>query len=266
MNSPINTLRIVVRKTRAIAQSAFLAHPKRVECNVCGWQGRHFLGDAWHKRINCPRCRSGIRQRLFFAALEHLSDHSIGKLFSGKRVLHFAPEPAVATRIQSWSDQYHSADFIREDCDLRLDMCNLAGISDASYDVVVAFDVLEHVPDTVKALDEVRRVLSTRGVGIFTVPQKDGLSTTYEDPSILTAAGRESHFGQHDHLRIFGLDFAQVVAYRGFSVAAVDETDFSTKVQLKNVLFPPKMSVHPLATNHRKVYFCTKDTDVLGRL
>lgn len=262
MSRTIIALRVFVRKLRAITQSAFLAHPKRVKCNVCGWQGRHFLGDSWHARINCPRCRSGVRQRLFFAELQHSSDHSIAKLFDGKAVLHFAPESAVATRIRARSSQYQTADFMREDCDLRLDMCDMSDIRDGSYDVVIAFDVLEHVPDAGRALDEVRRVLSSHGVAIFTVPQKDGLGTTYEDSSILTAAGRESHFGQHDHLRIFGQDFAGIVARHGYSVEAIDESAFPQAVQLENVLFPPQMSTSPLATNHRKVYFCTKTADL----
>lgn len=51
--------------------------------------------------------------------------------------------------------------------------------------MVIAFDVLEHVPDYQKALQEVHRVLSPGGYAIFTVPQKDNLLVTFEDPSIV---------------------------------------------------------------------------------
>jgi ubiquinone/menaquinone biosynthesis C-methylase UbiE len=118
------------------------------------------------------------------------------------------------------------------------------------------------VPDYQKALQEVHRVLSPGGYAIFTVPQKDNLLVTFEDPSIVTEKDRIKYFGQCDHLRIFGEDSAGVVESKGFVVKSIDESSFSEDRQLRNVLFPPVLSKHPLATNHREAFFCRKVSKV----
>lgn len=239
-------------------QGAFFSFPRRVACTVCGWQGRRFLSDPWHKFTICPRCRSDIRQRLFFAALRGSGERSFRELLDGRKVLHFAPEDSVRAELGRRAGTYVTADYFRTDCDRKLDMTRMPELRDESFDVVIAFDVLEHVPDYKKALAEVRRVLSAGGTAIFTVPQKDGLATTDEDPAVTTPEERTCRFGQHDHLRLFGDDFADLVATSGFTVTAVDESFFPPASVTRHVLFPPVLSLHPLATNHRKVFFCRK--------
>jgi len=46
--------------------------------------------------------------------------------------------------------------------------------ADASFDLVTAFDVLEHVPDLPAALKEIRRVIRHRGTLVASVPVYDG--------------------------------------------------------------------------------------------
>ena len=135
-------------------------------------------------------------------------------------------------------------------------MSRMPEVGDAQFDVVIAFDVLEHVPDYQRALDEILRILKPYGSAILMIPQKDDLKTTYEDPAIVTEQERLAHFGQRDHLRIFGDDFSEVVEKHGFFVRAVDESCFSNELISRYVLFPPRLSSHPLATNHRKVFVC----------
>jgi SAM-dependent methyltransferase len=74
-----------------------------------------------------------------------------------------------------------------------IDLQNLAGIPDASWDIVVHSDTLEHVPDPVRALSECRRVLLPGGVLAFTIPvivgrlsrRRDGRSPSYHGgPSV----------------------------------------------------------------------------------
>ncbi len=97
-----------------------------------------------------------------------------------------------------------------------------------------------------------------QGWAILTVPQKDGLPTKYEDHNVTTPEGRKQAFGQEDHLRIYGDDFGGFLETHGFYVTAVDEHTFDSTIVDKHVLFPPVLSDHPLATNHRKVYFAQK--------
>ena len=258
MGSTMKKVKYLVTKVIFSLLMALLCYPKKVQCNVCGWQGRRFLSDSWHKHIICPRCRSDIRQRLFLAALQNIENLSFDQLIHYKTILHFAPEDIISSFIRNKSAHYATADFLREDCDFKLDMSDMPEIKNESFDVVIALDVLEHVSNHKKALKEVHRILSSKGYGIFTVPQKDSLSTTYEDPTISTPEDREKHFGQWDHLRMFGDDFPKIVESKDFAVITVNKSMFSEGLVRRNVLFPPILSKHPLATNYRKVFFCQK--------
>ena len=159
----------------------------------------------------CPRCHSAVRHRLFLAALTNIDGLSSERLIRSRRVLHFAPEDLISLKLQRIAAYYATADLLRSNHDLRLDMSDMRQVENASYDAVIALDVLEHVPDYRRALREVHRVLCPTGWGIFTVPQKDGLTATYEDSSVATSKDREEHFGQWDHLRIFGDDFPSIL-------------------------------------------------------
>ena len=50
---------------------------------------------------------------------------------------------------------------------------------------------MEHVADDKSALRELRRILRPGGYAILTVPQKDGLLTTFEDSQATTPQERE---------------------------------------------------------------------------
>ena len=247
-----------IRRFKSAFDQFWYRYPKNVQCNLCGWQGRHFLSDSWHEHINCPRCNSGIRQRLFIAAIYGIERLSVQRLIKGKRLLHFAPELAISLLLRDQAAQYVTADFLRNDCDFSLDLSDMPAIGDGSFDVVIAFDVLEHVPDYQKAIGEVHRVLSDGGWGIFTVPQKDNLKETFEDRTIVTGKDRKKYFGQWDHLRIFGDDFPKILERTGFNVQIVEGSLFPLQLSTKNVLFPSVLSTHPLATNYRKVFFAQK--------
>lgn len=258
MIQPFKILRYPVVKLRSIIQSALLSYPRKIQCNICGWEGRHFLSDSWHKHIICPKCRLDIRHRLFIATLQNIDNLSFDRIINNKTILHFAPEKIISSNIRKKATHYTTADFLRQDCDCKLNMSYMPEIKNASFDIVIAFDVLEHVPDYQNALQEVHRILSSNGFAIFTVPQKDNLEKTYEDPTIVTPEDRTKHFGQGDHLRIFGQDFADTVNEKGFTVTTVNESMFPDDVNKKHVLSPPQLSSRPLATNFRKIFFCQK--------
>ena len=261
----VKLLKIVFRLIRRCLYSLYLFYPKLVKCNVCGWEGRRFISDTWHRYINCPGCMLGIRQRLFFAALENISNVGLGRIIRDKRVLHFAPEEAVANRISGFTQLYKTADYFRTDCDYRIDISNMPVIADKAFDTVIACDVLEHVPDYRAALAEIFRILSPGGTAVFTVPQKDHLDKTLEDPAVSTPEEREREYGQFDHLRIFGRDFTEILGNHGFSVVEIDEKKFSPEFCQKYVLFPPVLSRHPLATNYRKVFSVKKNHENFSR-
>lgn len=248
----------IPRRIKVSARTAAHKYPYRVQCNVCGWKGRCLFDDSWHCNIVCPGCGSQVRHRLLVASLGAVDGLGPDDLLRDRRVLHFAPETVISRLLADPAAHYVSADLYRNDVDVRLDICNMSSVADGSFDLVVACDVLEHVPDDSAALREIHRVLATHRWAILTVPQKDNLEGKFEDHALVTPEERRQAFGQEDHLRIYGDDFGAFVEAHGFTVVAIDERDFSPDFVRRHVLSPPVLSVNPFASNHRRVYFAQK--------
>lgn len=232
--------------------------PRNVECNVCGWWGRRFDDDPWHPYTVCWQCHSQIRHRLFVAAWQHVPGLQYQDLVNGRRVLHFAHETPTQRLLEPRAAWYRTADFFHDNANERLDLTNMPTVPDGSVDLLIAADVLEHVPDHMKGMREIFRVLSPGGWAVLTVPQKDNLEQTYSDPSVTDPRERERRFGQADHLRIFGNDMKALLESVGFRVRVISADDFPPAFVRRHVLFPPVLSAHPLATNHRRAYFANK--------
>lgn len=248
----------IVRKLNRIAARYYLAFPKRVECNICGWQGKHFISDDWHENIICPQCGLEVRHRLLWASLTEIEELKLEKLVEDKRILHFAAESQLSPKFANLAKSYQTADFIKTSYDLQLDLADMSTVADQSIDLLIACDVLEHIPNHLKAIAEIYRVLSAKGYGIITVPQKDHLSKTFEDATITDPKIREDVFGQVDHVRVYGDDFPSFLTAAGFRLTIINETNFPENLAEKWVLFPPKLSSRPLATNYRKIFFVQK--------
>lgn len=226
-----------------------------VECNVCGWRGAAFTDDVWHRGTICPACRSQVRHRLLVGAFTTLEAWSFTRLIEGKDVLHFAPEAQTGPLFSRLAKRYVTADHDRGDVQLRLDISAMPTVPDASFDTVVCCDVLEHVPEDRRALRELRRILRPGGVAVLTVPQRGGLARTDEDPGVTDPAQREQRFGQKDHVRMYGDDFAERITEAGFALTVVEAGDLPEALRARHVLVPPAVSPHPLATNRRRIYF-----------
>jgi SAM-dependent methyltransferase len=185
---------------------------------------------------------------------------SFEQLVRGKVVLHFASEHSIGLLLKQYAQRYLTADLASKRADLRLDISSMPSIESNTFDLVLASDVLEHVPQDIQAMREVYRVLRPRGYAILTVPQKDNLAETIEDSSIVTPEERERAYGQSDHVRIYGADFSKRLAAAGFlEVTVIDAASFPKELVERHVLFPPRLSDRPLATNYRKIYFARKD-------
>jgi SAM-dependent methyltransferase len=171
-----------------------------VECPICGFIG-HFrsVGSAPRWNAKCPSCGSLERHRQLALVLRDLP-------LSGS-LLHFAPEQSVAKLLKAQGVQYTSADLYARDVDLKLNIEKI-DLHDDQYDVVVCSHVLEHVNDRA-ALSELRRILKPDGLLIAMVPIVEGCETTYEDETIVNPKDREIHFGQDDHVRVYGADFVR---------------------------------------------------------
>jgi SAM-dependent methyltransferase len=250
-------LKRIKRKIQKVIRAYYLSVPQLVECNICGYKGRHFLNNKWQRYVICPSCESDIRHRLLLAAISH--NEWAKNIIHGKHVLHFAAEPMLEKRFRNYAASYLTADLFRKGFDLKLDISDMSSVENGKFDLLIACDVLEHVKDHIKAMHEIYRVLSNRGYAILTVPQKDNLKTTFEDPTIIDSDERERIFGQSDHWRIYGDDFSSMLEEVGFKVTIVSQLNFTKRLVEKHVLSPSIQSKHPLATNYRKVFFAYKN-------
>lgn len=201
----------IAHPLRALATLRLFHDSRGAECSCCGYKGP-FLRFGTRPGAKCPKCDSGERHRLFALAAreEFLS-------FSGRSVLHFAPEPCISATVKGQRPRdYRTADIRQGKADMVLDL-EAIDLPGASVETVIASHVLEHVDDR-KALSEIHRILTPGGQLVAMVPIVEGWAETYEDPAITSPADRAAHFGQFDHVRYYGADFRHRLAQAGFSV------------------------------------------------
>jgi SAM-dependent methyltransferase len=147
-------------------------------CNVCGWSGRSFDGEAHAESAVCPRCESIARDRfLFFCFLR-------SRPYRGARVLETSPrmgEPYRQMMARLFSYTASDYELANHRAGIKLDLQDIQ-LPDASFDVVLTPHVLEHVPDTDKALSELARVLTRSGRMYLQVPLEQGETATPSAP------------------------------------------------------------------------------------
>ena len=215
-----NRLRSYVRRSprlRAVWDAVKYARAaqggRAAECPVCGTTSR-FLAFGFRANALCPKCSSLERHRVLTLAIERL-----GLIPPGSEVLHFAPEEPVTHCMRRLHlSSYVTADITPGRAARVLNIEQMA-LPDASVDVIVCLHVLEHVNDA-RALAEMRRVLRPHGRALLMVPIVEGWGTTYENAEAArTVAGRIQHFGQHDHIRVYGRDLRDRIRAAGFELA-----------------------------------------------
>ena len=180
-------------------------------CPICGYTGMFIsVGHPPRWDARCPQCGSRERHRLM-----HLWVHEGGgDRLAGKHILHFAPEKAMVQRMRG-NPLYETADLHQPGVTHQVDITQTA-LPDAGYDVVIANHVLEHIRDDRAAMRELFRLLKPGGTAVVSVPINAAREQTYENAAITDPAQRFAHFSAHDHLRYYGLDFADRLADAGF--------------------------------------------------
>ncbi len=89
---------------------------------------------------------------------------------------------------------------------------------DPTFDGVLTSHVLEHIPDDESAISEMYRILKPGGWAVVLVPFVASLPETYESDAITSRWARYRHFGQHDHVRVYGRDLPARLEAPGFDV------------------------------------------------
>lgn len=178
-----------------------------------------------YRFAGCYNCGSSDRERLVYL---YLSDCL--KVFDSPKIeniLHIAPERNLSNKLYNhgfknyicgdlFADSYKYPKYVQ-----KINLLNIP-FEKETFDLIICNHVLEHIHEEKQALEEIYRVLKKQGQAILQVPISNNSATTFEDPKYTTPKEREKHFGQFDHIRIYGQDYTNRLAQIGFIVDKVN--------------------------------------------
>ena len=186
-------------------------------------------------------------------------------MIQGKRVLHITPERCLKTYLKKKNcRQYDPVDLLFSDYSSdsetpRKHISYLEKLDENMYDACIALYIFERVPDYIKTLKDIYRIVKPGGFVILSVAQKDYLNTTIEYADITNPWAEKLKINdQKDHVRIFGLDFKDMLMSVGFKIEIIDEYSFTIETVSRYRLCPLDFSLNKIVTNFRKVYFGEK--------
>jgi SAM-dependent methyltransferase len=186
-------------------------------CPICNYSGP-FVKIKTRAHGLCPKCGSFERHRLQKLVLDRIVMEKLID-FAAARCLQFAPD-AVTKILRRYCEEVVTADLNPKRGSIKLDMCAME-VDDSTFDVVYASHVLEHIPNDMIALKEIRRVLKPGGIAILPVPAVTDKTIDYDAPK------PEEHY----HWRLVGHDY--YTRYEKFfgSVKLYYSHDFPEKFQ-----------------------------------
>jgi hypothetical protein len=199
------------------------------------------------EHLICPRCKSLDRHRVIYMFLLKKTD-----LFDDchKKLLHISPCLTLCELFKMLYNVNYFPIGLNKQCTQVMDITNIL-YEDNVFDKFICSHVLEHVLDDDLAIQELYRVLSVGGWGLINVPIKK--DKTFEDNSIVTPKDRKKHFGQYDHVRVYGKDFYKKLERHGFKVEIFESKDFLTEDEM--LLFNV---IRKKRGKGKSIIYCTK--------
>ena len=229
--------------TRQLTHQEFLIINKRnkfKKCVVCGEEFESFAPYRIHLKnlgaisyfkiigsdtLNfcCYYCHSTDRDRHLFMYFEKLS---LWDKFQNATVLHFAPERAIEKKITSLNPtKYIKGDLYPKEDWIKVDITDIH-FENESIDIIICNHVLEHVPDHLKAISEIYRVLKPGGFAVLQTPVSDLLFHHFSDPNINTDELRLSFYGQEDHVKVVSKRELYEELSQKFKLSIVKHSDY----------------------------------------
>jgi SAM-dependent methyltransferase len=189
-------------------------------CNICGSIPVVFVGPRHVEGQLCPRCGSSARDRFSFFCFVSRTPRA-----RWLRVLETSPRLGDAYRaaMGQWFT-YTASDYDESShrAAIRLDLQDIDQ-ADGSFDVVLSAHVLEHVPDTDRALAGLRRILAPGGRLYLQVPIQEGWTAEPAAP--------EYHQDNTKVFWRFGFDLAERLRGHGFATTVLVTAPFAHAVR-----------------------------------
>ena len=196
-------------------------------CPACGASVVGFFRYGDNAEWGCPQCGASPRERLMNWLIAH------GRLTVpvDGAILHLAPNEASLVRRFSVAKDYIPADLDPARYSVpnmtRIDLMELADAD--RYDLFYASHVMEHVPDDMAVLRNIHRALKPGGEAWLIVPLWD--KPTEDGSYAMPPRERERRFGQWDHVRQYGPDFADRIRAAGFDLEEIDAADLDADLR-----------------------------------
>lgn len=197
---------------------------KIVNCGICKWNGSTFPNNR------CPKCRSLARTRLIPFSINYFKINN-----KNDKILHVAPNVSEYNFVLNNVD-YELYDRLNINevphVNIQQDLTNLT-LESNTYDQMIAWHVLEHIPDDQKAIKEMYRVLKKGGRLLLSVPiYPENNPKTIETPDLPREKFEEVH-GHDDHCRSCGLDYFERFEKEGFNTKTLHVKDLDATVRKK---------------------------------
>jgi SAM-dependent methyltransferase len=188
-------------------------------CNICRWTGAAFEGPQHCEFATCPQCGSIARDRFLFWCFVERNPPSLRT-----RLLETSPRMGEGYRqaMDRWFT-YTCSDFDERahQGTVRLDL-QAIDLPDDSLDVILTPHVLEHVPETDRAIDEIARVLAPGGRMYLQVPVLQGATAPPVEP--------EFHGDDTPVFWRFGPDLTARLRDHGFTTTLLCTADWQRRV------------------------------------
>lgn len=205
-----------------LAMKAGLGARADRHCPACGADVVGFFRYGTCVEWGCPACGASPRERLVHYLLD------TGRITAPEdgAVLHMAPnEASLVARLRLAAADYVPADIdpslYREKDVRQVDLMDI-GETDR-FDLFYASHVMEHVPDDMRVLRNIFDALKPGGEAWLIVPLWH--RPTEDGAPGMSARERERRFGQWDHVRQYGPDFADRIRAAGFDLTVIGTED-----------------------------------------
>ncbi len=197
----------------------------KYQCNLCDSRLSKFVVHPIHPLdLICPNCGSLPRTR---ALWNYLSSKIINPK-SKYRILHFSPPKQLLKKLKNLQNTIViDTDYESNNCLKNYDITNIEE-KESSFDLIICYHILEHIPNDAKAIKELKRILKPTGKLFIQVPYSQ--NETIEETEPTSPENRLKLYGQNDHVRLYGYNnLINRLEKGGFKVNPLLSKSFSDK-------------------------------------